>query len=135
MSATQISHCSNNEATVANLSNLKPFKPGQSGNPAGRPQGARNKLGEQFIEALQVDFEANGKAAIETVRAEKPDQYLKVIASLMPRDVNLTVNEFEGKSDDDIRRELRELAGTLAAFVGPAGDPEEAEGATAPRTH
>ena len=27
------------------LRNLKPFKPGQSGNPKGRPKGARNRLG------------------------------------------------------------------------------------------
>lgn len=114
---------------------MSKFQPGQSGNPSGRPLGARNKLSEDFLQALSEDFAAHGKAAITKTRDEKPDQYLKVIASLMPRDVNLTVNEFEGKSDDDIRRELRELAGTLAAFVGPAGDPEEAEGTTAPRTH
>ena len=28
------------------------WQPGQSGNPAGKPKGARNKLGEAFIEAL-----------------------------------------------------------------------------------
>lgn len=111
------------------------FKAGQSGNPKGRPLGARNKLGEQFVEALQADFEAHGAETIVKVREEKPDQYLKVIASLLPRDVNLTVNEFEGKSDDDIRRELRELAGTLAAFVGVEGDPDEAGGAKPETAH
>jgi hypothetical protein len=30
-----------------------PFKPGQSGNPKGRPKGARNRLGTQFLEALE----------------------------------------------------------------------------------
>ena len=38
------------------LRNLKPFKPGQSGNPKGRPKGARNRLGTQFLEALEADF-------------------------------------------------------------------------------
>jgi len=28
------------------------YKPGQSGNPNGRPKGSRNKLGEAFIAAL-----------------------------------------------------------------------------------
>ena len=45
-------------------SNLKPFRPGQSGNPKGRPVGARSKLGEAFLEALQDDFATHGAAVI-----------------------------------------------------------------------
>jgi len=36
---------------------LTPWKPGESGNPRGRPRGARSKLGAAFIEALAADFE------------------------------------------------------------------------------
>ena len=44
------------DGTEKKLRNLKPFKPGQSGNPKGRPKGARNRLGTQFLEALEADF-------------------------------------------------------------------------------
>ena len=69
-----------------------PFKPGQSGNPAGRPKGARQKLGEDFLNALRDDFEANGPAVIQAVRSEKPDQYLKVIASILPKEIELSAD-------------------------------------------
>ena len=36
------------------------FKPGQSGNPKGRPKGARNRLGTRFLEALEADFNKFG---------------------------------------------------------------------------
>lgn len=61
-------------------------KPFQAGNP-GRPKGARNKLGEQFIKAMLEDFEKYGVDAIATVRDEKPDQYIKVIASILPKEI------------------------------------------------
>jgi hypothetical protein len=69
---------------------LKPFhfKPGNSG----RPKGARNKLGEDFLKALQEDFAKHGVEAIATVREEKPDQYLKVIASILPKEIDVGEN-------------------------------------------
>jgi hypothetical protein len=61
------------------------WKPGESGNPAGRPKGSRNKLSEAFLQALADDFDANGKEVIERVRTERPHDYLKVCASVMPK--------------------------------------------------
>lgn len=120
---------------MANTANLKPFQPGQSGNPKGRAPGSRNKLGEDFIEALHADFKTHGPAVIAKVRDEKPDQYLKVIASIVPKDLNVNVNNFDGMSDDELRHELRDLAGLLAAFVGDAASESDSEGTGAPQTH
>lgn len=91
------------------------FEPGQSGNPAGRPAGARAKLGEAFVSELLADFLKHGRDAIERVRQEKPDQYLKVIASLLPKDVNLST----APSDEDLTdEELLARFGQLVSSVG-----------------
>lgn len=62
------------------------FVAGNSGN-GGRPPGARAKLGEAFIAAIYLDFQAHGAETIIKVRDEKPDQYLKVVASILPKEI------------------------------------------------
>ena len=81
--------------TEKKLRNLKPFKPGQSGNPKGRPKGARNRLGSQFLEALEADFNRHGPQAIALMRERKPDIYIRVVAGLLPKEANINVEANE----------------------------------------
>jgi hypothetical protein len=81
--------------TEKKLRNLTPFKPGQSGNPKGRPKGARNRLGTQFLEALEADFNQFGPQAIVLVRERKPDIYIRVVAGLLPKEANINVEANE----------------------------------------
>jgi len=71
------------------------FKPGQSGNPKGRPKGARNRLGTQFLEALEADFNKFGPQAVALVREMKPEVYIKVVADLLPKEANINVEAGE----------------------------------------
>jgi hypothetical protein len=86
-----------------------PWKPGQSGNPYDRPKGSRNKLSEEFIQALAADFEEHGRAVIRQVRETKPEVYLKVVASLLPKDVNLNTNPYADLSDEQLMERLDRL--------------------------
>jgi hypothetical protein len=63
------------------------IQPGSVLNPTGRPKSARSKLSESFIAALAKDFEENGQRAIRSVRMSKPGEYLRVIASIVPKQV------------------------------------------------
>ncbi len=91
----------------------------------GRPKGARNKLGEAFIEALHDDFAEHGVAAIRGVRENKPDQYLKVIASLLPKDVNLNIgNDLSEMSDDELVERIRDLSDAFAPLLARVGGPD-----------
>jgi hypothetical protein len=47
----------------------------------------RSALYRDFVSALVEDFKTHGKTAIAIVRVERPDTYLKVIASLCPREL------------------------------------------------
>lgn len=109
--------------TAGKRANLPPvehqFKPG---NP-GRPKGARNKLGEAFIQALHDDFNEHGIAAVEQVRIEKPDQYLKVIASLMPKEHVLSFDDqFSEMTDAELVDRVRQLTANLAPLLAAGAD-------------
>lgn len=130
------------ETTEAKHSGLVPFKPGQSGNPAGRPKGSRNKLGEAFLEALHDDFNEHGVEAIKAARAESPIQYVKVIAALLPSEHRITfADQYDGMTDAELADRARQLATAMAPLLaGGIGNPEpsgEVSGsaAIAPRVH
>jgi len=96
---------------------LEAFKwqPGTSPNPKGRPKGSRNKLGEDFIAALAADFETNGETTIAKVRQERPHEYLKVIAGILPKELNVRTTAVEELSDDELAAGIAALQSILAA--------------------
>lgn len=108
---------------MSKLDNLKPFKAGQSGNPSGRPQGSRVKLSEAFLSALCADFAQHGAEAIERVRINKPDAYLKIVASILPKQIEVTESPFDSMSDDEIDM----IVATATAAIRAHQQADEAE--------
>ena len=71
------------------------WKPGQSGNPAGRPLGSKDAITKAFLDTITADFEKHGAAVVEGARERNPNEYLRVIASILPKDQNLRVQTDE----------------------------------------
>ncbi len=101
------------------------WKPGQSGNPKGRPKGARSKLAEGFIQDLQNFWQVHGAMAIEEAFKESPIGIVRTIAGVIPQEVEHRVSDFEDVSDEDLQagiaRTIAALGGTLAGVAAAAG--------------
>ena len=68
----------------------------------GRARGARNKISTAFLDALAADFEQHGEAAIKLMRIEKPVEYVKVVASILPKEFEITENRLMEIDDDTL---------------------------------
>ncbi len=90
-----------------------PWKPGQSGNPAGRPLGARSKFSLAFYDDLLDVWTEHGKEAMVMTAKKDPATFVRVAASLMPKQVKAEIT--------DMRTLVVELVG---ATLIPAGEEE-----------
>ncbi len=88
------------------------FLTGNSG--GGRPKGSRNRLGEQFLETLAQDFAVHGQQAIVDCREEKPTEYVKVVAGLLPKELLVRKDPVDEMSDKEISDALDILRGIVA---------------------
>lgn len=106
------------------------FQPGQP-KQGGRARGVKNRLSYAFMTALVEDFEQHGADAIKICRVERPNEYLRVIAHLMPKELDITTSHIQEISDDDLTGYIEyirlQLAGRLDRVEGREGETIDGE--------
>jgi hypothetical protein len=85
------------------------FTPGSNG----RPKGSRDRLSAAFLKALADDFDTNGVGVVEKVRVEDPATYLRVVASLLPKEVEISRRLFDDVSDEALAEIIAVLEGEV----------------------
>ena len=89
----------------------------------------RTALAEAFVADFLADWREGGKNAIEAMRKDKPTDYVKLAAALLPKDLAVKTEPIDELTDAEIDARITQLTESEApALHGGAGATEE-EGA------
>jgi hypothetical protein len=78
---------------MANLQNLTPWKPGQSGNLNGRPVGSRTVFSQAFLKDLAEVWSEEGREAMVKTAKTNPTVFFATCARLIGPEVKLTIEQ------------------------------------------
>src|ERR1700744_3837516 len=92
------------------------------------PDDPRAALAEAFFAAFLADWREGGMDAIRKVRTDKPGDYVKLAAALLPKELAPKDEPLDELTDAEIAARIAQLAGCrVAESHGGAGATEEDE--------
>jgi hypothetical protein len=95
------------------LKNLRPWQPGVSGNPNGRPT-ARSRLTERFIADISDTWAEHGAAILKRMAVKEGTRFADLCSRLIPRDVQLTLQQrLPGGLEPDDWQSMLELLSAI----------------------
>jgi hypothetical protein len=91
---------------------------GRSGNPAGRPQGSRQKISERLLSDLADVWEKHGRSVLARLAVDEPGKLASIAYGLLPKDIFISVEQKTpaGLDPDDwarmvsLARTMKEIA-------------------------
>jgi hypothetical protein len=72
----------------------------------GRKVGSKVKLSESFLSGIAADFAKYGKDVIQYVRQNEPSTYLRIVASIVPRE---TIAKLEVSGEVEIKHREQQI--------------------------
>jgi hypothetical protein len=90
------------------------FEKGQTG---GRARGVKNRLSHAFLTALAEDFEQHGVEALKIARFEKPVEYIRIVAGLMPKELEIMDSRLTDLSDEELDVFIAKLRAQLRRAI------------------
>ena len=97
------------------------FKKGEGG----RAKGSRNKLSAAFLNDLCEEWREGGREAIKIMRLERPAEFVKTVAYLMPREFEINKNRLKDLTDEQIVSLISIAGSNLASSAGESESGEE----------
>ena len=92
----------------------------------GRRKGSRDKIATALLEAIAKDFEQHGEEVVRIARVERPTEYLKVVASLLPKEFEITDSRLKEIPDDELDALIEVARQRISTSLpGDAGDGKE----------
>jgi hypothetical protein len=68
----------------------------------GRPLGSRTRLCKALLEDLADDWREGGRAAVKMMRIERPAEYVRVMCSILPKELLFETGAVSELGDDEL---------------------------------
>jgi hypothetical protein len=101
------------------------WKPGQSGNPKGRPVGSRQKIAEQLLTAFAAVLDEDPVVALRELKQNDPAKFWTIASGLLPRETMLSVQQVApGNLTPEQWAQVMRVLDAIEKFA-PATEPEQ----------
>jgi hypothetical protein len=84
---------------------------------AGRVKGTRNKISEAFLKDLALEWEKSGPDALKVMAKEDCSGFVKVVAALLPKELDITHNQLADMDDSELELLINELRAKLRTAI------------------
>ncbi len=86
----------------------------------GRRAGSRTHLSTAFLEAVAAAFDEHGEGCLKIMVVEEPADFLRLCASLLPKEFEITDNRLKDLPDEQLDQFIEFARRHLASGLGDA---------------